>query len=60
VYVCNWYVIEMILNKSNTPKPLTADILCELPQFDLLQTPLANSNGRHGNERDVGSEETHL
>jgi hypothetical protein len=54
------YVIEIILDKSNTTKPLSADILCGLPEFDLLQTPLAVYNGRHGHERDVGSEGTHL
>lgn len=54
------YVIEMILEKSNTTITLMADILCGLPQFDPLQTPLAHFNGRHGNERDVGSGEIRL
>jgi len=39
---------------------LMVDILCGLPQSDLLQTPLAGFNGRRGYERDVGSEETHI
>jgi hypothetical protein len=54
------YVIEMTLLRPNTTEALPADILCGLPQSDLLQTPLAGFNGRRSNERDVGSEETHL